>query len=75
MLAGPDIEGLQAVLDCTPAAVIASGGVSSSADVAALAALSGPASGRRLAGAIVGRALYEGRLTVEEGVAACAASG
>ena len=33
------------------------------------------ASGRRLAGVIVGKALVEGRFSVEEGVAACAASG
>jgi len=86
MLAGPDLVGLGAVLDAvagspggdggaTGLAVIASGGVSSSADLAALAGLRGPRSGRRLAGAIVGKAIYEGRLTVEEGVAACAASG
>jgi phosphoribosylformimino-5-aminoimidazole carboxamide ribonucleotide (ProFAR) isomerase len=74
MLAGPDVAGLAAVLDATAIEVIASGGVSSASDLAALSRLAGPASGRRLAGAIVGKAIYEGRLTVEEGVAACAAS-
>jgi phosphoribosylformimino-5-aminoimidazole carboxamide ribotide isomerase len=74
MLRGPDLTGLGAVLDVTAFDVIASGGVGDLSDVAALAALRGPASGRRLAGAIVGKALYEGRLTVAEGVAACAAS-
>ena len=74
MLAGPDVEGLGAALDATAVDVIASGGVASAADIAALAAVRGPRSGRRLAGVVVGRALYEGRLTVEEGVAACAAS-
>ncbi len=74
MLAGPDLEGLGAALDATPVDVIASGGVSSVADVSTLAAVRSPVSGRRLAGVVVGRALYEGRLTVEEGVAACAAS-
>ncbi|MHB8464235.1 MAG: HisA/HisF-related TIM barrel protein [Acidimicrobiales bacterium] len=74
-LGGPDLLGLSAVLDQTSIDVIASGGVSSAADVVALAALRGPRSGRALAGAIVGRALYEGRLSVEDGVAACAASG
>ena len=34
-----------------------------------------PADGRRLAGAIVGKAIVDGRFSVEEGVAACAASG
>ena len=75
MLSGPDLEGLAAVLDATDVEVIASGGVSSTADLVALAALGGPTSGRRLSGAIVGKALYEGRLSVAEGVMACAASG
>jgi phosphoribosylformimino-5-aminoimidazole carboxamide ribotide isomerase len=74
MLAGPDVDGLGAVLDATTVDVIASGGVASAGDIAALAAVRGPRSGRRLAGVVVGRALYEGRLTVAEGVAACAAS-
>jgi len=74
MLAGPDLRGLRSVLDATDLDVIASGGVSSAADLLALAGLRGAQRGRALAGAIVGRALYEGRLTVEEGVAACAAS-
>ena len=74
MLSGPDLAGLADVLDLTSSDVIASGGVSSAADLGALAALRGPVQGRALAGAIVGRALYAGRLTVEEGVAACAAS-
>jgi phosphoribosylformimino-5-aminoimidazole carboxamide ribotide isomerase len=74
MLGGPDLRGLRAVLDGTDLDVVASGGVSSAADVLALAGLRGERTGRVLAGAIVGRALYEGRLTVEEGVAACAAS-
>jgi phosphoribosylformimino-5-aminoimidazole carboxamide ribotide isomerase len=76
MLGGPDIEVMESVLRTVggPAAVgvIASGGVASAADIERLAALS--VEGRRLAGVIVGRALYEGRLTVKEGLAACAAS-
>jgi len=80
MLAGPDLEGLAAVLSATGVPVIASGGVSSAGDLEALARLSagadsGSGPGRRLLGAIVGRALVDGRLTVEEGVAACARSG
>ena len=74
MLAGPDVDGLGAVLDATAVDVIASGGVASAGDISVLARVRGPVSGRRLAGVVVGRALYEGRLTVEEGVAACAAS-
>ncbi len=86
-LAGPDFDGLSAVLAATELPVIASGGVGSRGDVAALAALSAPAGSdgrspgrpsggrRRLAGVVVGKALVDGRMTVEEGVAACAPSG
>ena len=70
-LAGPDVDGLASVLDATTVDVIASGGVSSLADVEALTSL--VAGGRRLEGVIVGKALYEGAFTVEEAMAACAA--
>jgi phosphoribosylformimino-5-aminoimidazole carboxamide ribotide isomerase len=70
-LAGPDLDGLASVLEITTTDVIASGGVSSLADLEALTSLE--AGGRRLAGVIVGRALYEGSFTVEEAMAACAA--
>ncbi|MCY3632256.1 MAG: 1-(5-phosphoribosyl)-5-[(5-phosphoribosylamino)methylideneamino]imidazole-4-carboxamide isomerase [bacterium] len=63
-LSGPDTEGLAAVLAATGLAVIASGGVGTLEDLAALAAVGDPS--RRLAGVIVGRALYEGRFTVEQ---------
>ena len=75
MLAGPDLDGLRAALDATDLEVIASGGVGSIDDLAVLGALRGPRSGRRLSGVIVGKALYEGRLSVGEGVSACAACG
>jgi phosphoribosylformimino-5-aminoimidazole carboxamide ribotide isomerase len=70
-LAGPDLENLAAALDATAVDVIASGGIGSLADIEALSSLE--AGGRRLAGVIVGKALYEGRFTVEEAMAACAA--
>ena len=63
-LSGPDLEGLTAVLATTGLAVIASGGVSSLSDLTELAAIRHD--NRRLAGVIVGRALYEGRFTVEQ---------
>lgn len=72
VLQGPDLAGLTDVLGITPHPVIASGGVRSAGDLHALAALE--AGGRRLAGAVVGRALVDGTLDVEEAVAACAAS-
>jgi phosphoribosylformimino-5-aminoimidazole carboxamide ribotide isomerase len=73
VLSGPDRPGLCAVLERTAHPVIASGGVASADDLRALAALE--AGGRRLAGAIVGRALVDGALSVEEAMAACALSG
>jgi len=77
-LAGPDLDGLRAVLASTGIPVIASGGVGSVADIEELAGVvvedhdSGP---RRLAGAISGKALVDGRMTVEEAVTACARFG
>ena len=72
-LGGPDLAGLRDVLGATAVPVIASGGVGSLADLGSLAGLR--TDGRSLHGAIVGKALVEGRLSVAEGVAACAASG
>lgn len=69
-LAGPDLEGLAAVLAATPLPVIASGGVGGAEDLRALAALR---SGERaLEGAVVGRALLSGALDIREAIAACA---
>jgi phosphoribosylformimino-5-aminoimidazole carboxamide ribotide isomerase len=73
MLTGPDLEGMAALLGQTALPLVASGGVSTAEDLVGLARLT--AGGRGLAGAIVGRALVEGRFSVEEGLAACAASG
>jgi phosphoribosylformimino-5-aminoimidazole carboxamide ribonucleotide (ProFAR) isomerase len=71
-LAGPEVEGLTALLLRTELPIVASGGVGSTRDLDRLAHLR--AGGRRLAGVIVGRALVERRFNVEEGLAACAAS-
>jgi phosphoribosylformimino-5-aminoimidazole carboxamide ribotide isomerase len=68
-MTGPDIDQLAAVLGATGIDVIASGGVGTLDDIRALAGLraGGPnGGGRSLAGIIVGRAIYEGRFTVEE---------
>jgi phosphoribosylformimino-5-aminoimidazole carboxamide ribotide isomerase len=80
MLGGSDIEGLRhlatlAAMWSLP--VIASGGVGSLDDLRDLGALTvhDPDLGeRKLAGVIVGKALVEGRFSVEEAVAACTAS-
>lgn len=66
-LAGPDLEGLGEVLDATELPVIASGGVGVLDDLRALASLR--SAGRALAGAIVGRAIYEGAFSVAEAIA------
>jgi phosphoribosylformimino-5-aminoimidazole carboxamide ribotide isomerase len=65
---GPDVEGLSLVLGSTNIEVIASGGIGTLDDLRALAAVE--VGGRPLAGVIVGRAIYEGRFTVEEALAA-----
>jgi phosphoribosylformimino-5-aminoimidazole carboxamide ribotide isomerase len=62
MLAGPDIEGLAAAAAASPIPVIASGGVSSLDDLRALNRVPG------LAGVITGKAIYEHRFTVSEGL-------
>jgi phosphoribosylformimino-5-aminoimidazole carboxamide ribotide isomerase len=72
-LAGPDVDGLAAVLEATALDVIASGGVGSLADLEALASLEAADRGLRLAGVIVGKALHEGLFTIGEAVATCAA--
>ncbi len=68
MLVGPDIDGLASVLAATHVEVIASGGVGALEHLRALAGLD--VGGRRLAGAIVGKALYERAFTVEQALAA-----
>jgi phosphoribosylformimino-5-aminoimidazole carboxamide ribotide isomerase len=72
LMGGSDVTGLAEVLAATELDVIASGGVGTLADLIALDAVE--ADGRRLAGAIVGTAIYEGRLDVAEAVAALAGS-
>jgi phosphoribosylformimino-5-aminoimidazole carboxamide ribotide isomerase len=66
MLSGPDIEGARR-LQRVGVEVIASGGVSSVADLVAVQTAG-------LAGAIVGRALYEGRFTLAEALEAAGGS-
>jgi phosphoribosylformimino-5-aminoimidazole carboxamide ribonucleotide (ProFAR) isomerase len=73
MLEGPDVDALAGLLAQTALPLVASGGVASIEDLRRLARLQ--AGGHRLAGVIVGKALVEGRVSVEEGLAACAASG
>ncbi len=67
-LEGPDLEGLTELVGRTEVDVIASGGVGTVADLEALAAVD--VGGRRLSGAIVGKAIYEGAVAVDEAVRA-----
>jgi phosphoribosylformimino-5-aminoimidazole carboxamide ribotide isomerase len=62
-LAGPDVAGLAVLAGRSPVPIIASGGVASLDDLRRLAGIPD------LAGAIVGRALYEGRFDVAEALA------
>jgi phosphoribosylformimino-5-aminoimidazole carboxamide ribotide isomerase len=63
MLSGPNYAALEAVRRATPLPVIASGGVSSVDHVTGLARAG-------LAGCIIGRALYEGKITIAQARAA-----
>ena len=72
-LEGPDVEGLSALLEETAIPLIASGGVGTLDHLRLLAAVRGPK--RRLSGAIVGRAIYDGKFTVTDALAAVAERG
>lgn len=61
-LGGPNIELLKSVCAATTKPVVASGGVSSLDDIASLAAMRNAG----VEGAIVGKALYAGKFTLEE---------
>ncbi|MEZ5218107.1 MAG: HisA/HisF-related TIM barrel protein [Ilumatobacteraceae bacterium] len=60
MLTGPDLAGLTEAAAATGVPVVASGGIATLDDLRALAAVP------NIAGAITGKALYEGRFTVAE---------
>lgn len=62
MLSGPNIEAMDAICAAASCDVVASGGISSVADILALKKLARP----NLTGAIVGKALYEAKVTLSE---------
>jgi phosphoribosylformimino-5-aminoimidazole carboxamide ribotide isomerase len=66
MLTGPNLELSAALAEASGAEVIVSGGVSGMQDLAAAAQAA--AEGRGIAGAIVGKALYEGRIDLAEAI-------
>ncbi|MFT3900280.1 MAG: bifunctional 1-(5-phosphoribosyl)-5-((5-phosphoribosylamino)methylideneamino)imidazole-4-carboxamide isomerase/phosphoribosylanthranilate isomerase PriA [Gordonia sp. (in: high G+C Gram-positive bacteria)] len=65
-LAGPNLELLAQVAARTDAPIVASGGISELADLTAIAGLCD----RGVEGAIIGKALYAGRFTLPEALAA-----
>jgi len=61
-LAGPNLEAIREVVEAVHIPVLASGGISSLDDLRRLRALAG----QGLAGAVIGKALYEGRFTLSQ---------
>lgn len=73
MLSGPNLELYRSVAAFTPARVIASGGISSIADLVTLAEIAQMAP--NLEGSIVGKALYADRFTLHDALAATGSAG
>jgi len=76
MMVGPNFKMIQAILEFTKASkasLIASGGVSDIRDVAALSVMSKQYEGR-LAGVIVGKSLYEGKVDFQQALEVCSTS-
>lgn len=69
---GPDLATYEALLAEVETEVVASGGVGEAEHLRALAGLA--VGGRVLAGVVVGRALYDGSLTIDDALAAAASS-
>ncbi|MGH7206950.1 MAG: 1-(5-phosphoribosyl)-5-[(5-phosphoribosylamino)methylideneamino]imidazole-4-carboxamide isomerase [Nitrospiraceae bacterium] len=67
MLEGPNLDALRELVNWSPVPVIASGGISRVEDIRAIKAL-----GPRVEGAIVGKALYDGKLDLKQAMAALA---
>jgi phosphoribosylformimino-5-aminoimidazole carboxamide ribotide isomerase len=65
-LNGPDVSGLSEIVAATSVDVIASGGVGELDDLRALAAVE--SNGRRLAGVITGKAIYENKFSVADAI-------
>jgi len=65
MLQGPNLPSLREIVARSPVPIIASGGITRAEDVRAIRAL-----GLRVEGAIVGKALYDGKLDLKDALAA-----
>ncbi len=68
MLSGPNLPALEAMVQAVPLPIVASGGIASADDIRRVA-------GTGAAGCIVGRALYEGAVTIPAAVAAAGDAG
>jgi phosphoribosylformimino-5-aminoimidazole carboxamide ribotide isomerase len=66
MLQGPSFVQLRDVLSAVDVPIIASGGIGTLSHLAELSAFE--AGGRRLSGCVTGKALYEGRFTLQEAI-------
>ena len=71
MLSGPNMDGLKEVLKSTRMKVVVSGGVSTLDDVRKLKDLESEG----LAGIIIGKALYEGKIDLAEAIKICKGQG
>jgi phosphoribosylformimino-5-aminoimidazole carboxamide ribotide isomerase len=67
MLSGPNLSALEEMVAAVPLPIVASGGVASADDIRRVATTGS-------AGCIVGRALYEGRVSIPEALAAAGES-
>jgi phosphoribosylformimino-5-aminoimidazole carboxamide ribotide isomerase len=67
-LGGPNLAGVRALCEAVRIGVVASGGVGSAHDVEALARLQL----KNLEGVIIGKAIYEGKITLKEALSASA---
>lgn len=67
MMSGPNLTAMQEMAEVVTVPLLASGGVTTTADIRALAQLG-------IAGCVIGKALYEGRLTLAEAMAAASAT-
>jgi phosphoribosylformimino-5-aminoimidazole carboxamide ribotide isomerase len=65
MMEGPNLSSLKLIVEASPVPVIASGGITSIEDIAAIKAL-----GPRIEGVVLGKALYEGKIDLRKAVAA-----
>ena len=63
MMSGPNLEAMKEMNEATRIPVVASGGVTTADDVEQLASI-------KMAGCIIGRTLYEGKLTLQDALAA-----